>query len=174
MAAYQFYLETIRSKTKPDSFDGLMRDLMSVFVLDQCTTTMKLIQNGQAQEAANIFASMSIGCHQFLDSNDPVAKQAVRYGDRILVAVKKSKACLPLKNAFDLSLKKIKAGGQPAPKDRIIAEMPAPLVEEVGQIANFDEEAPQAELWNTESLCFRYFNLLQSYKATKQVSEFKL
>ena len=34
MAAYQFYLETIRSKTKPDSFDGLMRDLMSVFVLD--------------------------------------------------------------------------------------------------------------------------------------------
>ena len=33
MAAYQYYLENFRSK-KLDSFDGLMKDLLSVFVLD--------------------------------------------------------------------------------------------------------------------------------------------
>jgi len=48
--------------------------------------------------------------------------------------------------------------------------MPAALIEEVQQILEMDEELPQKELWNTESLSFRYFNLLQQYKTTKQVS----
>ena len=52
--------------------------------------------------------------------------------------------------------------------------MPAQLIEEVTQIVSLDEEAPRLELWNTESLSFRYYNLLQNYKATKQVSTFKL
>jgi hypothetical protein len=38
--------------------------------------------------------------------------------------------------------------------------MPAALIEEVQSIATLDEEAPQKEIWNTESLSFRYFNLL--------------
>ena len=115
---------------------------------------------GDAQGAANTFASMAIGCHQFLEPNNSVYKQAVKYGDRIIAGVKRSKTCAPIKNAFELSLKKLKAGGQPNQKDRIVGEMPAPLIEEVQYILTIDEEAPQQELWNTESLSFRYFNLL--------------
>lgn len=81
-----------------------------------------------------MFACMSIGCHQFLDSNSNVYKQVVKYGERIFSGVKKSKSCAPLKNAFELSLKKIKSGGQPAPKDRINGEIPPMLVVEVGEI----------------------------------------
>lgn len=134
---------------------------------------MKHVQSNQAQEAANLFASMAIGCHQFLEPNNPIYKQAVRYGERILAGVKKSKACAPLKSAFEPSLKKIKTGGAVPAKDRIPGEMPAQCIEEMQQIMSLDEEAPQQELWNTESLSFRYFNLLQQYKTTKQVSKFK-
>jgi len=42
MGAYQFYIDRLLTK-KADSFDQLMRDLMSVFVLDACTSTMRLV-----------------------------------------------------------------------------------------------------------------------------------
>lgn len=50
------------------------------------------------------------------------------------------------------------------------AEIPPQLVAELQEITDKDEEAPDAELWTTDSLCFRYFNILQQYKTTKQVS----
>lgn len=31
-----------------------------------------------------------------------------------------------------------------------------------------DEEIADPELWNTDSLCFNYYNILQQYKTTKQ------
>ena len=37
MGAYQFYLDVLLNTKKLDSFDQLMRDLLSVFVLDSCT-----------------------------------------------------------------------------------------------------------------------------------------
>ena len=107
-----------------------------------------------------MFACMSIGCHQFLDQTSNVYKQAVKYGERIIAGVKKSKTCAPLKQAFELSLKKIKSGTPPSAKDRINGEIPSSLVEEVHQITQTDDEQPQQVLWNENSLSFRYFNLL--------------
>lgn len=62
MGAFQYYIENLLT-TKQDSFDQLMKDLMCVFVLDASLLTMKYVQAGQGQEAANTFASMAIGCH---------------------------------------------------------------------------------------------------------------
>lgn len=104
---YQYYCDHFRMK-KQDSFDSLMKDLMCVFILDACVSTMRLVMQGQAEQAANIFACMSIGCHQFLEHNHGVYKQALKYGDRIISGVKRSKSCAQLKNAFEVSLKKIK------------------------------------------------------------------
>jgi len=38
------------------------------------------------------------------------------------------------------------------------------------EIRTKNEELADVELWNTESLCFNYYNILQQYKALKQVS----
>ena len=46
MAAYQYYLERLANPKKKDSFDGLLRDLLSVYVLDSSILTMKQIQAG--------------------------------------------------------------------------------------------------------------------------------
>lgn len=84
MGAYQYYLERLSNAKKKDTFDGLLRDLLSVYVLDSSLLTMKQIQAGQAQEAAQTFMSMAIGCHQFLAPSSGVYKAALRYGERIL------------------------------------------------------------------------------------------
>ena len=56
--------------------------------------------------------------------------------------------------------------------DFIQGEIPPCLVQEFEEVRTKDEEETDAELWNTESICFRYYNILHSYKTTKQVSFF--
>jgi len=46
MGAYQYYLENLANPKKKDTFDGLLRDLLSVYVLDSSILTMKQIQAG--------------------------------------------------------------------------------------------------------------------------------
>ena len=54
--------------------------------------------------------------------------------------------------------------------EMIQGEVPQKIEAQVELIRVKDEEIPDAELWNTESLCFTYYNILHQYKTTKQVS----
>ena len=51
--------------------------------------------------------------------------------------------------------------------DFIKGEIPAQLVASFDEIGGKNEELADGELWNTESLCFCYCNILQHYKTVK-------
>lgn len=46
-----------------------------------------------------------------------------------------------------------------------------PLITQIELINAKDEEKQDSELWNPDSLCFRYFNMLQWFKVNNKVSE---
>ena len=54
--------------------------------------------------------------------------------------------------------------------ETIPGDIPPKIEAQIEMIRVKDEEVPDAELWNTESLCFTYYNSLHQYKTTKQVS----
>lgn len=53
------------------------------------------------------------------------------------------------------------------PEDFLVGALPNDVLKEFNVIDSKDEEMAEAELWTTESICFRYFNLLQEFKTTK-------
>jgi len=97
-------------------------------------------------------------------------RQAIKYVERVNKAAKKSKACGPLMSAFELILKKMKNQKELTQSDYLPTELCEVLWTEVQAIDAKNEEISDSELWNTDSLCFRYFNLLQEFKTTKSVS----
>jgi len=72
------------------------------------------------------------------------------------------------KNAFELSIPKLKRPDKLNSSDKVTADVPAYMNSIFEEIKLKNEEMPDAELWNTESLCFNYYNILQQYKTTKQ------
>ena len=53
------------------------------------------------------------------------------------------------------------------PEDFLVGSLPKEVLKEFNVIDAKDEEMAEAELWTTDSICFRYFNLLQEFKTTK-------
>lgn len=89
--------------------------------------------------------------------------------DRIYTVVKKSKTLANNKEYIAGLIKKIKNPDSVAKTDLIDPAVPEELVKNFEEIKEKDEEQADAELWKPDSLCFRYYNILQHYKATKQV-----
>lgn len=55
--------------------------------------------------------------------------------------------------------------------DKVSGEVPVVLQPEFEEIRMRNEELTDPELWNVESLAFKYFNILHLYKTNKQVRE---
>ena len=91
---------------------------------------------------------------------------------RILDVAKKIPAVAGLKSAFELSITKMKRPDRLEKTDFVQGEVPVCLQPEFEEIRVKDEEIADAELWNVDSLCFRYFNILHQYKTIKTVSLF--
>ena len=89
--------------------------------------------------------------------------------DRIYQVVKKSKSLSCNKDFVAGLIKKVKNPESVQKTDLIDAAVPESLVENFNEIMQKDEEAADPELWKPDSLSFRYFNIVQHYKATKQV-----
>jgi len=149
------------------SLDTLLLDLIRVYVLNSLTTTMTMVCSGQVEEAARILTGASIACYQFLEKDEIVTKQAIKYTERIINVVKKNPQCAELKAAFELQVQKMKRPDKLSPTDFVQPELPPVLIQEFEEIKVRNEELPEAELWNTDSLCFRYYNILHQYKTTK-------
>ena len=64
------------------------------------------------------------------------------------------------KNAFELSIPKMKRPDKLSASDKVNAEVPAFMDPIFKEIERKNEELPDTELWNTESLCFNYYNIL--------------
>ena len=58
-----------------------------------------------------------------------------------------------LSSTFELLISKMK---QPKETDFVQPEVPSVLQPEIDEIDQKNDELADAELWNTESLCFRY------------------
>lgn len=56
-------------------------------------------------------------------------------------------------------------------EDLIQAMLPPAVLKIFDDYDQRDEELADIDLWTTESICFRYFNLLQEFKTKKQVSQ---
>ena len=89
---------------------------------------------------------------------------------RVIDVIKKMPALAQLKQAFELSITKMKRPDRLERTDHVQGEVPVQLQAEFEEIRLKNEEITDPELWNTESLCFRYFNILHLYKTNKQVS----
>jgi hypothetical protein len=70
--------------------------------------------------------------------------------------VKKVPAASQCKEAFDLILKKMKTSM--TPNEKIQAQLHEELYKVLDNIKSKDEEAADAELWTTDSLCYLYYN----------------
>jgi len=106
--------------------------------------------------------------YQFLMSDDPNFVQAYRYVERICVAVSKSKACSPHLDTFKLWLRKMKTPAKDLKNtDFLLPNLPTEVTLLFEAYDTKDEELADADLWTTESICFRYFNLLQEFKTKK-------
>lgn len=88
---------------------------------------------------------------------------------RVIDVIKKMPALAQLKQAFELSITKMKRPDRLERTDLVQGEVPVQLQVEFEEIRLKNEEITDPELWNTESLCFRYFNILHLYKTNKQV-----
>ena len=115
----------------------------------------------------------AIACYQFLPKDDPITKQAIKYTERIIDVVKRIPAMAQIKQAFEMAIPKMKRPDKLLPTDFVQSELPAFMTPILDEIRAKDEEVADPELWNTESLCFNYYNILQQYKTTKQVSTAK-
>lgn len=74
-----------------------------------------------------------------------------------------------LKPAFEISIKKMQRPDKLERTDKVVGEVPVLLQPEFEDIRTKNEEITDPELWNVESLAFRYFNILHLYKTNKQV-----
>ena len=101
--------------------------------------------------------------------DDPITKQTIKYTERIIDVCKKLNLS-QCKSAFELSITKMKRPDKLQASDFLTAEVPAHMVPAFEEIRTKNEESADHELWNTDSLCFNYYNILQQYKTTKQVS----
>ena len=93
---------------------------------------------------------------------------------RVIDVIKKMPALAQLKAAFELSITKMKRPDRLERTDFVQGEVPMILQPEFEEIRLKNEEITDPELWNVESLCFRYFNILHLYKTNKQVRSFRI
>lgn len=140
--------------------DTLLNDLIKVYVLDSLTTTMQLVVSQQGDAAVRTLTGAAIACYQFLPRDDPITLQAIKYTLRIIDVGKKIPAIASLKSAFELIITKMKRPDRLERTDLVQAELPPVLHPEFEDIRTKNEEIADAELWNTDSLCYRYFNIL--------------
>lgn len=54
--------------------------------------------------------------------------------------------------------------------ERIKGQNYPPVSTEIEAIKSKDEEEQDAEVWNSESICYRYYNMLQMFKVNNKVS----
>mmetsp|Transcript_27121 Transcript_27121/g.36231 ORF Transcript_27121/g.36231 Transcript_27121/m.36231 type:complete len:280 (-) Transcript_27121:285-1124(-) len=167
-SAIQALRDRDRKKRQDDSLDHLVNDLIKVYVLDCLTMTMSCVLTGQGDQAARIHTGAAIACYQFLPKDDPITKQAIKYTERIIDVCKRIPAMSSIKSAFELAIPKMKRPDKLSATDMVQAELPAFMTPAFEDIRAKNEEIPDQELWNTESLCFNYYNILQQYKTTKQ------
>ena len=137
-----------------------MIDLMKVYVLECLTNTMRMIVGQEGDQALRVHMGAVIACYQFLPKDDIITKQAIKYTERIINVCKRMPAMQNFKAAFEQQIPKMKRPDQLHATDFVQAEIPAELVSVFEEIKTKDEEQADIELWNTESLCFRYFNIL--------------
>lgn len=144
--------------------------MIKVYVLDCLTATMSCVLTSQKEQAVRIHTGAAIACYQFLPKDDPITKQCIKYTERIIDVCKRIPAMAPVKQAFELSIPKMKRPDKLQATDFVQGELPAYMTPVFDEIRAKNEEMADKELWNTESLCFNYYNILQQYKTTKQVS----
>lgn len=121
---------------------------------------MTLVLSQQGDAAVRTLSGAAIACYQFLVRDDPITLQAIKYTTRIIDVLKKIPAISSLKSAFELSITKMKRPDKLERTDFVQGELPPALHPEFEDIRLRNEEIADAELWNTESLCFRYYNIL--------------
>jgi len=120
--------------------------------------------------AARVHSGAAIACYQFLEKGDAVTKQVIKYTERIIDVSKRVPNMAQFKGAFELALTKIKKPDRLERTDMIQGEIPLCLQPVFEEIKVKNEELSEKELWNTESIAFTYYNILQQYKTQKQVS----
>jgi len=76
-------------KSKDDSLDTLVTDLIKVYVLDSLTMTMSYVCSQQGDIASRILTGATIACFQFLGKDDNIVKQAIKYIERIVNIAKR-------------------------------------------------------------------------------------
>lgn len=128
--------------------------------MNSLTETMNLVITEQGEAAVRCLSGAAIACYQFLAKDDPTTLQAIKYTTRIIDVLKKVPAISSLKSAFELSITKMKRPDRLERTDFVQGELPPCLHPEFDDIRLKNEEVSDAELWNTDSLCFRYFNIL--------------
>ena len=124
----------------------------------------------EGDQAIRIHSGATIACYQFLAKDDPIIKQCIKYTERIIDVTKRIPAVANLKAAFELAITKMKKPDKLDRTDKIQPGIPANIQSQFEQLREKNEEMAEPELWNTDSLCFTYYNILQQYKTTKQVS----
>ena len=110
-AAIQYLRDRSNNKKREDSsLDSLLNDLIKVYVLNSLTMTMEMVLRQQGEQAVRILTGASIAVYQFLRAKEDAAivKQAIKYTERIIEVVKRSPAVAQLKQAFELTLNKMK------------------------------------------------------------------
>lgn len=159
-------------RKKEESLDNLLKDAIRVFLLVAATECMLAIQENQPDRALWALEACAITCYQFLTSDDPSYNQAVKYTERILTYAARSKSCNPHIEKFKNLAKKMKTAIKDLkPTDIIQGMLPDKVLKTFDEYDKRDEEMADIDLWTTESICFRYFNLLQEFKTKKQVSQ---
>ena len=174
-SALQYMKERYRQaiqqqKSIDDGLEYLMLDLTRVYILECLTKTMRLVISSDGDQAMRTHMGAVIACYQFLPKDDNITKQAIEYTKRIVKTCNKIPGMQNFKAAFEQQIPKMQRPDKLHPTEFVQAEIPAELVPAFEEIRVKNEELADAELWNTESLCYQYYNIVQQYKALKQVS----
>lgn len=148
----------------------LLDDVIRVYVLELLIQCMLYVQDGQGELAASILRNAAlISC--LIPTSDPIYKFAVKYSERIVEAMNKSKACAGVRDLGKSYAKTLR-------KQTIIDFkfyhniVPDPLVIEFAEQKKIDLETFDEKEWDGESLSFRYYNLIENYHVMKRVSIF--
>ncbi len=93
-----------------------------------------------------------------------MSKQVIKYTERIMDMCKRIPNMAQFREAFSLALDKIKKPDKLSKTDMVQGEIPPSLMPVFDEVKAKNEELADKELWNTDSLAFTYYNILQQYK----------
>jgi hypothetical protein len=103
-----------------------------------------------------------------LEEDDVLVKFLWKYTDRINDTMKAVKAPSELRDRVSKIYKQIKKRER---FEDIPADVPARLVADFHDIQTMDvEKFDEVEVWTPDCLSFRFYNLMQNYRATRGVS----